>query len=87
MFLQHHVASLGNACLVAQKNELLNRQRKLEARISAYERQVSVIIKLDDDVQWYMQDRKIPALDAQAGEVSDDLLDLYPDKWFMPEKE
>jgi len=61
------VASLGNACSVPQKNELLDRRCKLEARISAYERQVSVIIKLDDDVQWSMQDGKIPALDAQAG--------------------
>jgi hypothetical protein len=87
MLLQRHVASLGNACSVAQKNELLDRRRKLEARISAYERQVSVIIKLDDDVQWSMQDGKIPALDAQAGEASDDLLDLYPDEWFTPEKE
>jgi len=87
MLLRRHVASLGKACLVAQKNELLDRRRKLEARISAYERQVSVIIKLDDDVQWSMQDGKIPAIDAQAEEASDDLLDLYPDEWFTPERE
>jgi len=87
MLLRHHVASLGNACSVAQKNKLLDQRRKLEARISAYECQVSVIIKLDDDIQWSMQDGKIQALDTQAGEVSDDLLDLYPDEWFTPERE
>jgi len=87
MLLQRHVASLGNTCSVAQKNELLDRRRKLEARISAYEHKVSVIIKLDDDVRWATQDGRISHMDPLAGEVSDDLLDLYPDEWFTPERE
>jgi hypothetical protein len=87
MLLQRHVASLGSTCSVAQKNELLDRRRKLEARISAYKHKVSVIIKLNDDVQWAMQDGRTPGMDPEAGEASDDLLDLYPDEWFTPEKE
>ena len=87
MLLQHHVASLGSTCSVAQKNELLERWCKLEARISTYEHKVSVIIKLDDDVRWATQDGRTPGIDPEAGEASDDLLDLYPDKWFTPKKE
>jgi len=87
MLLQHHVMSLGSACSVAQKNELLDRQRKLEARISACEHQVSVVMKLDDETQWSTQDRKMPEMNPQVEEVLDDLLDLYPKGWFTPEKE
>jgi hypothetical protein len=87
MLLQRHVASLGSTCSVAQKNELLDRRRKLEARISAYEHKVSVIIKLDDDVRWATQDGRTPGMDPEVGAASDDLLDLYPDEWFTPEKE
>ena len=54
MLLQRHVASLGSTCSVAQKNELLDRRRKLEARISNYENRMSVIMKLDDDTQWIL---------------------------------
>jgi hypothetical protein len=87
MLLQWHVASLGSTCSVAQKNELLERRCKLEARISGYEHKVSVIIKLNDDVQWATQDGRTPGMDPETGEASDDLLDLYPDEWFTPEKE
>jgi hypothetical protein len=87
MLLQHHVASLGSTCSVAQKNELLEQWCKLEARISAYEHKVSVIIKLNDNIWWAMQDGRTPGMDPEAGEASDDLLDLYLDEWFTPEKE
>ena len=87
MLLQHHVTSLGSTYLVAQKNDLLDRRRKLEARITTYEHRISVIIKLDDDTQWSTQDGKIPDMDPQPGEASDDLLELYPDGWITPERE
>ncbi|KIM74284.1 hypothetical protein PILCRDRAFT_14546 [Piloderma croceum F 1598] len=87
MLLQRHVASLGSTCSVAQKNELLDRRCKLEARISTYEHKVSVIIKLNDDVRWATQDGRTLGMDPEAGEASDDLLALYPDEWFTPEKE
>jgi hypothetical protein len=87
MLLQRHVASLGSRCSVAQKNDLLDRRRKLEARITAYEHRISVIMKLDDDTLWSTQDGKIPDMDPQPGEVSDDYLELYPDGWFTPETE
>ena len=87
MLLQRHVASLGSTCSVAQKNELLDRRRKLEARISAYEQLVSVIIKLDDETKWSTQNRMISDINVRAGEASDDLSDMYPDEWFTPEME
>ena len=81
------MASLGSTCSVAQKNELLDRRWKLEARISAYEQLVSVIIKLDEETKWSTQNGMIEDIDAQAGEASDDLSDMYPDEWFTPEME
>jgi len=87
MLLQRHVTSLGSKWSVAQKNELLDRRRKLEARITTYEQRISVIIKSDDDTQWSVADGKIPDLDPQAGEASDDLSELLPDGWFTPERE
>ena len=87
MLLQRHVTSLGSTYSVAQRNDLLDRRRKLEGRITTYEHRISVIIKLDDDTQWSTQDGKIPDMDPQPGDVSDDLLELYPDGWFTPERE
>jgi len=87
MLLQRDVTSLGSKWSVAQKNELLDRRRKLEARITAYEHRISVIIKSDDDTQWSVRDGKIPDLDPQPGDASDDLLELLPDGWFTPERE
>ena len=81
------MTSLGSSCSVPQKNELLDRRRKMEARITAYEHRISIIIKLDDDVQWFAEDGKTPDMDSQPDEASDDLLDVYPDGWFTPEKE
>jgi hypothetical protein len=72
---------------VTQRNELLDRRRKLEARITAYEHRISVIIKPDDDTQWSVQDGKIADIFPQWKQVSDDLLELDPDGWFTPEQE
>src|ERR1700733_1822884 len=82
MLLQRHVTSLGSTCSVAQKNELLDRRRKLEARITTYENRISVVMKLDDDTQWSIAD-----IDPQVAESSDDLLELDSDEWLIPEKE
>ena len=81
------MTSLGSTYSVAQKNDLLDRRRKLEARITTYEHRISVIIKLDDDTQWSTQDGKVPDLDPQPENTSDDFVELYPDGWFTPEKE
>jgi hypothetical protein len=82
MLLQRHVTSLGSTCSVAQKNELLDRRRKLEARITTYENRISVIIKLDDDTQWSISD-----IDLHVAESSDNLLELDSDEWLSPERE
>jgi len=78
---------MGRNCSTAQKTDLLDRRRKLEARIGTYEQRISYIMKLDDDVQWSALAGKTPDLDPQLGEPFDDLLDDYPEGWFTPEKE
>jgi hypothetical protein len=87
MLLQRYVISLGTACSVAQRNELLDRRRKLEARISAYEHRISIIIKPDDDTKWSTQDGNILDVDIEPGEMSGNLLEDYPDGWFTPEQD
>jgi hypothetical protein len=71
-------------CSVPQKTELLDRRRKLEARISNYENRMSLLMKLDDDTQWSEQ---ISDIDPQSAEASDNVLELHPDGWFTPERE
>jgi hypothetical protein len=87
MLLQCYIILLGSTATVAQQNELLDWYHKLEARITAYEPWISIIIKLDDNVQWSVQDGKIPDMDSQLGGTLDDMVDLYPDRWYTPEKE
>ena len=87
MLLQRHVASLGSTCSVAQKNELLDRRHKLEARITAYENRISVIMRLDDDTQWSIQEGNIADMDPKVTESSDDLGEDYANEWLVPEKE
>jgi len=78
---------MGRTHSTAQKNDLLERRRKLEARITTYEQRISYIIKLDDDVQWSQQAGKAPDSDPPLGDISDDEIDDYPDGWYTPEKE
>jgi hypothetical protein len=84
MLLQRHVATLGRTCSVAQKNDLLDRRRKLEARISNYENRISIIMKLDDDAQWLEHTADVG---PESEEASQDILELHPDGWFTPERE
>ena len=77
MLLQRHVASLGCGTSTAQKNNLLDRRHKLEARITAYDQRISDIMKLDDDT----------ILQNGDGNFADwtewnDLPDVFPDGWF-----
>jgi hypothetical protein len=73
--------------LVAQKNDLLDRRRKLEARISTYEQRISVIMKLDDETQWSTEVGNGREIDSNGEDSSDDVLARYPDGWFTPERE
>jgi hypothetical protein len=85
--LQRHVASLGRTCSVAQKNDLLDRRRKLEARIAAYEQRISVVMKLDNDTVWPDEDGRVADIDLQLEEGSDDAVDFGSEGWFAPERE
>jgi hypothetical protein len=73
--------------LIAQKNELLDQRHKLEAKITTFEQQISVLMKLDDDTIWSTQDGKNTDIDSEPAEELGDVLDIYPEGWFTPEKE
>src|SRR5882724_8350148 len=87
ILLQRHVASLSTGCSVAQKNDFLDRRRKLEARISAYEHRISVIMKLNDETLWSTDVGKHQDIDSEWDDMSDDVLACFPDGWFTLEKE
>jgi hypothetical protein len=72
---------------VAQKNDLLDRRRKLEVRISAYEHRISDIMKLDDETLWSTEVGKHREIDSKLADASDDVLARYPEGWFTPERE
>lgn len=52
-----------------------------------HENRISIIMKLDDDIQWSKQSGKNLHMDPEPVEMADDLLELYPDGSFTPEKE
>ena len=87
MLLQRHVVSLSTGCSVAQKNDLLDRRQKLEARISAYEHRILDIMKLDDETLWSTEVRKHREIDSELADASDDVLVHYSEDWFTPERE
>ena len=87
MLLLCHIRSLGSKYSVAEKNDLLDQRRKLEARLTNYEHQMSGIIKLDDDIWWSRHSEKIQNLGLELDDIHDDLIDLDPDGWFTPETE
>ena len=75
---------LGATWSMAQQNDLLDRQWRLEARITTYDHRISVIIKLDNSTNW-------SANDGSAADMIPDALeglsDTYPEGWFTPEQE
>ena len=87
MLLQRHVTSLGSKYSVAQRNNLLDQQCKLEVRISSYEHRMAVIMKLDDNIQWSRHGGKILNVDLEPEDMPENILELYPDGWFTPERE
>jgi len=68
-------------------NDLLDQRQKLEARISAYEQWISVIMKLDDKTQWSTKVGKCWEIDSNGADFSDNVLVHYPDGWFTPARE
>ena len=87
MLLLRHIRSLGSKYSVAEKNDLLDQQCKLEARLTNYEHQMSGIMKLDDDIRWSSHGKKIQNSGPELDDIHDDLIDLDPDGWFIPETE
>jgi len=87
MLLQRHVASLWKYMFSCPEEWASASATKLRTRISAYEQLVSVIIKLDDETKCVNTGQNDPDINTRAGEVSDDLSDMYLDEWFMPETE
>ena len=69
---------------MAQQNDLLDRQWRLEARITAYDHRISVIIKLDDSTNWSANNGSAADMVPNALEG---LSNTYPEGWFTPEQE
>ena len=66
--LQQHVKALRSTSSPTQWNELLDKQRRLEARITMYEQWISVIMKLDDNIQFLLADGNIINIDANSSD-------------------
>ena len=69
---------------MAQQNDLLDRQQRLEARITAYDHRISVIIKSDNSTNWSANDGS--AADMVPNTL-EGLSNANPEGWFMPEQE
>ena len=76
--------ALGSTSSPTQQNELLDKRRRLEARIIAYEQRISVIMKLDDDIQFLSSDGNIIEIDAKS---SDEPSESDIEGSFTPESE
>lgn len=87
MLLRRHVTSLGTKITAAQRNDLLDRRRKLEARISAYGTRMTDIMKLDDDVKWSTLTKDNRDSDPDSEESLADQWELHSEDWFTPEWE
>ena len=59
MLLTADIKSLGKLCLVAEKNRVLDRQCRLEARIASYEHCMSFMMRLENNTQWAKQHGRI----------------------------
>ena len=44
-------------------------------------------MKLDVNIQWSRQGGKIPNIDLEPEDMPENILELYPDGWFTPERE
>lgn len=69
---------MGSRLTTAQKNDLQERRRKLEARIANFQRRASEMMKLDEDVTWIRD---------SDDDISDRRIDHanFPDGTFTPE--
>ena len=48
---------------------------------------MAVIMKLDNNIQWSRQGGKILNVDLEPEDMPENILELYPDGWFTPERE
>ena len=87
MLLKAYIKSLGKTYLVAEKNQVLDRRRRLETRIDSYEHRMSLMMRLDVDTQWAKEHRRLLDKGATPVETSGDPPELYPDGWFTPERD
>ena len=87
MLLKAYIKSLGKTYLVAEKNQVLDQQCRLETRIDSYEHRMSLMMRLDNDTRWAKECGQLPDKGATPVETSGDPPELYPDRWFTPERD
>ena len=82
--LKRYIHSLGSSLSADQRNQLLDRRRRLEVRILSYEQKVSALMHIDDHTQWLDQDVNTAPIDP---ELSDNSSDFNLDGSFTPERD
>lgn len=76
--LRQDIKTMGSKLTTAQKNDLQDRRRKLEARIVTFQRRASELMAIDEDVAWFRD-----STDENSDGRRDH--DNFPDGTFTPE--
>lgn len=83
--LQRHLRSLGQRLSTAQKTDLLKQRQCLEARITAFEQHMCVLLNLSEDTQWLAKTGRFHTAKESADELSDADSTHLPEMAMMPE--
>lgn len=68
-----------------QKTDLLKRRQRLEARITAFEQRVAVLLNISEDTQWSTEVGRLRHAEDSADELSDDDPGQYSEMLITPE--
>ena len=82
--LKRYIRSLGSSLSAPQRNELLDRRRRLEVRIVSYKQKISALMHINDNTQWLDQDDNTAPIDPK---LSDNSSDFNLDGSFTPERD
>lgn len=85
MLLQSHIKSLGKRLSTAQQTDVLNRRRRLESRITAFENRITVIMDISEDTRWSKEAGKIRIIPDSSDELSDEDSTTWEEVKWTPE--
>ena len=87
MLLKAYIKFLRKTYSVAEKNQVLDQQCRLETRIDSYEHKMSLTMRLDDDTWWAKECGWLLDKGETPVEMSGNPPELYPDRWFTHERD